>query len=873
MKLPLVITFLLPSRGGLIGPLRWTVVQAAALVVAMLSRPGLGQVDNLTAVLDTRPMIGTKTLGGYGYDPTRDAMFLIAYGSDFSVPGNPGVVKVTDVSSTPAHEVMLSQSQLQLYYTDGNPNLASPPAPGGLLLNPRAIGSTPAYARAIITDGELTRLSSGTALPAMSRRLYSYNLQAVPVGLDGRDVFTTRVTLADMQAAANKTTTSSAVQRQFAWSGDGQSVYYVDSSPGYGGLWQVGAVSGTVRQILPTSMEDTEPGVNSTGGIDRIYFSGISGTTGIGNAGGIDFVTHDGVTTSGPQVALGVQTLLDFFEVPGTMSSQRIRSVAFDGSDMYFGFFNTNGDSKKSFQGIYRRDAEGRISKVVNRTERAAMFAGVNQTLDHFQPREITYTGTAGSFPVTQILYRENGANTVAGATAFKPVDFNRDNAVTSADLALFTPQVTIRGQVQADVANLKFDMNGNDTVDWKDVQIVESFLDYEPDPDLAGRIVPPLPIQADADLNGVVDFADFQTMQSNYGGLSLGFTLGDFNGDNQVSFPDLQPWINSYGFRSAVVGSGVPMAAFDQAAWNTFLAGLTPPTVTLDVAAGRQTQFEVGYRSVVIAATVTKTGSGTLIFDGVNTFTGTTVVASGTAELANASALASSPVAVAAGATLAVAPYLQTSIAGLDLSGNGLVDLTSGFMTVTSGLSATELVAEILVGRGDGSWTGASGVTSSTAAADVALGAARAVGWLDNGDGSLSFAYAAPGDSNLDWQVDVLDAANVLASGKFNTGDPATWAEGDFNYDGVVDVLDAADFITTGLYNQGLYNPPADSVAAGGPVAAVPEPASAGLLAAACGLLLMRRSMRRIEAVASGRFWRPMARSHCSPSPLRTTG
>jgi autotransporter-associated beta strand protein len=224
------------------------------------------------------------------------------------------------------------------------------------------------------------------------------------------------------------------------------------------------------------------------------------------------------------------------------------------------------------------------------------------------------------------------------------------------------------------------------------------------------------------------------------------------------------------------------------------------------------------------------KLGAGTLTLRAANTFTGTTTVQQGTLEAANAAALATTSVIVADGAQLTVAPFLQATAGGLAVASGGLVDVTSGYLTVTSGLSATELVAEILAGRGDGSWTGVSGITSSTAAAEIAIGTARAVGWVDNGDGSLAFAYAAPGDSNLDWQVDVLDAANVLTGGKFNTADPATWAEGDFNYDGVVDVLDAADFITTGLYNGGGYNPPPSSFA-GASVAAVPEPVGLGMV------------------------------------------
>jgi autotransporter-associated beta strand protein len=822
----------------------------ALVCVCTLSNVASAQVDNLTAVVDARPLIGSKKLGGYAYDPSSDSMFVFAAGADFGVSGNPGILKLSNVGSSPTSQVMLSLAQISDYYTDNNGNLVTNLGEFfGFLLNPKPIGNTPAYSMAMITDSTLVRTANGTSLPDMSKRLYAYNLQAAPVGMDGRDVFTTRVTLADMQMAASKTTTSSSVQRQFAWSGDGQSVYFVDSSNGFGGLWKVGAVAGAARQMVTADMENTEPGVFSAGGIDRIYVAGLSGTVGAGNSGGIDFITHDGTTTSAPQVALGVHKLLDFFELSGTMSSQRVSSIAFDGSDMYFGLFNTNSDSKKGLQGIYRMDATGRLSKVANRTERTAAFGNnVSQTFDRFQPRTITFTGTQGSFPVTQVLYREQGVNTVAGATAFKPVDFNRDNQVTAADLTLFAPQVTIRGQLKTNVADLKFDMNGNDTVDWKDVQIVEGFLNYVADPALAGRIVPTLPIQADADLNGVVDFTDFQVMQGNYGTTSQGFTQGDYNGDNEVSFPDLQPWINSYGFRSAVIGAGVPMAAFDQAVWNQFLAGLTPQPLTLPVSSGRQTQFQAGYRTIVIASSVTKTGTGTLVFDGANTYTGPTVVSAGTLELTEPAAVATSTLQVAAGAKATVAARMMATAGGLDLTGGGLVDVTSGGMTVASGLSTAELVDRLVAGRGDGSWNGTSGITSSTAAAELASSNPRAVGWLDNGDGSMTFAYAAPGDTNVDWSVDVLDAGNFLTFGKFDAGLLATWQEGDFNYDGVVDVLDASDFFSTGLYDAGNYNTAPGMVNGG--VAAVPEPGMSAI-AVVAAIALACRHRRQAATVA----------------------
>jgi hypothetical protein len=78
-----------------------------------------------------------------------------------------------------------------------------------------------------------------------------------------------------------------------------------------------------------------------------------------------------------------------------------------------------------------------------------------------------------------------------------------------------------------------------------------------------------------------------------------------------------------------------------------------------------------------------------------------------------------------------------------------------------------------------------------------------------------VSFAFSAPGDTNIDGQVDILDGANFLAGGKFDSGTPASWNEGDFGYDGVVDILDAADFLSTGLFDAGTYNAPVSSISA----------------------------------------------------------
>ena len=241
-------------------------------------------------------------------------------------------------------------------------------------------------------------------------------------------------------------------------------------------------------------------------------------------------------------------------------------------------------------------------------------------------------------------------------------------------------------------------------------------------------------------------------------------------------------------------------------------------------------------------AGRLTKVGTGTLTLGGANTLSGSTTVQAGQLQLASGGALASSKVVPLAGGTLSLTPYLQTTVGGLAPNAGGLVDAGNGLVTVASGLTATELVTAIVAGRGDGSWNGTSGITSSTAAADVAFSIPRAVGWLDNGDGSLTFAYAAPGDTNIDWSVDILDAGNFLAGGKFDTGLPATWIEGDFSYDGIVDILDAADFFASGLYDAGNYNTPSGATG----IAAVPEPSSVTLLAGALAALAVAGRSRR---------------------------
>ncbi|MFM7207186.1 MAG: sulfatase-like hydrolase/transferase [Planctomycetaceae bacterium] len=239
---------------------------------------------------------------------------------------------------------------------------------------------------------------------------------------------------------------------------------------------------------------------------------------------------------------------------------------------------------------------------------------------------------------------------------------------------------------------------------------------------------------------------------------------------------------------------------------------------ITIDVTSGLQTQSQAGYPVFSGTTPLLKTGTGTLVIDRARTLTGSCGVQKGRLQIAAIDALLSSRVVPLAGGTVTVSPGLSTVVGGLAASAGGVTDVGTGSMTVSAGMSRDDLLAALRAGRGAGSWSGTTGITSSGAAAS---GGTRTVGWLDHGNGSVTFAYAAAGDTNLDWTVDIIDIANLLAGGKLNTGLPATWNEGDFNYDGSVDVLDVAELMSTGLYAANTYNEVPSSVV----VAPVPEP------------------------------------------------
>jgi autotransporter-associated beta strand protein len=64
----------------------------------------------------------------------------------------------------------------------------------------------------------------------------------------------------------------------------------------------------------------------------------------------------------------------------------------------------------------------------------------------------------------------------------------------------------------------------------------------------------------------------------------------------------------------------------------------------------------------------------------------------------------------------------------------------------------------------------------------------------------------AAAGDATGDGRFDQPDIVQILAAGKYRTGQSATWEEGDWNGDGLFDAHDIILALQSGLYLRGPY-------------------------------------------------------------------
>jgi hypothetical protein len=105
--------------------------------------------------------------------------------------------------------------------------------------------------------------------------------------------------------------------------------------------------------------------------------------------------------------------------------------------------------------------------------------------------------------------------------------------------------------------------------------------------------------------------------------------------------------------------------------------------------------------------------------------------------------------------------------------------------------------------------------------------------------------SFAAPGDADVNGQVDMFDLVSIASVAAYGTNQSTVWSQGDFNYDGLTNVVDLVGVNMAGAYGQGNYFPAAQT---GGHLAkgtAVPEPATWALGVVVIGVtrLLHRRN------------------------------
>lgn len=264
-----------------------------------------------------------------------------------------------------------------------------------------------------------------------------------------------------------------------------------------------------------------------------------------------------------------------------------------------------------------------------------------------------------------------------------------------------------------------------------------------------------------------------------------------------------------SYVLSFTATGAGVVDAAGQTLTQDATATWTLDTSIT--VPAG-QTVIDTTVRTG--SAQVVKRGAGTLVLTVAASFTGGTVVEAGTLIIRHADALGVGSLTVRAGAIVRLDIGTdRVAVTALSLDAAGLLDVDAGGVSVAAGgLALATFRQRLSVGRNGGTWNGSSGIVSTFAAEEVAAGLPRAVGWFDDGAEPLTFAFAAPGDTNLDGLVDVLDAAAFISSGAYDAAIESGWMNGDFNDDGIVDVLDAADLIGGGLYDAGNYLPSASA-------------------------------------------------------------
>jgi len=269
----------------------------------------------------------------------------------------------------------------------------------------------------------------------------------------------------------------------------------------------------------------------------------------------------------------------------------------------------------------------------------------------------------------------------------------------------------------------------------------------------------------------------------------------------------------------------------------------------------------------------VTSGGNGTVVLSGNNTYAGPTTAISGRLVINAAGALPANGTLTIGSATstgtTALSPGIgKTQLSSLTINPGSTLDVGNNELLINYGTGpdpVSAIASYLQNGRNGGGWDGTGIDSSAVAAADVSGTLIYALAYADGADnvigglssGMIEVVPALAGDAKLTGAISFGDF-QILCT---NYGKPGGWDKGNFTYQATINFSDfqefAQNYSETSSLTEGQtsaiqqfaqeygYSLVAFDDKSGFALVAVPEPASAGILAIAGAALLARRRRR----------------------------